>query len=121
MYQLTTESQTKILHTLTEGCSLRSTTRLTGHHRNTITRLLLKAGQKAELLHNSKIRDIQPNHIQIDEAWTFVGKKNKNFSINDIGDKSIGTQFVFVAMDRETKLILAYKLENVSLIRLFLL
>jgi IS1 family transposase len=110
MYKLSTESQVEILRTLVEGCSIRSTERLTGHHRDTIMRLLVETGKKAELVLNSKIKNIQPRHIQIDEAWTFVGKKNKNFEIEDIGNKELGTQFVFIAMDRETKLILAFRL-----------
>jgi HSP90 family molecular chaperone len=73
-------------------------------------RLLVETGKKAEFVLNSKIKNIQTRHIQIDEAWTFVGKKNKNFDIEDIGDKELGTQFVFVAMDKETKLILAFRL-----------
>jgi IS1 family transposase len=110
MYKLSTESQVEILRTLVEGCSIRSTERLTGHHRDTIMRLLLKAGKKAESVLNSKIKNIKTNHVQVDEAWTFVGKKNKNFGIGDIGDKSIGSQYVFVAIDRDTKLILTFRL-----------
>jgi hypothetical protein len=42
MYKLSTESQAEILRTLVEGCSIRSTERLTGHHRDTIMRLLVE-------------------------------------------------------------------------------
>jgi len=110
MYKLSTKSQVEILRTLVEGCSIRSTERLTGHHRDTVMRLLVEAGKKAESVLDSKIKNIKTNHVQVDEAWTFVGKKNKNFGIEDIGDKSIGSQYVFVAIDRDTKLILTFRL-----------
>jgi len=110
MYKLSTKSQVEILRTLVEVCSIRSTERLTGHHRDTVMRLLVEAGKKAESVLNSKIKNIKTNHVQVDEAWTFVGKKNKNFGIDDIGDKSMGSQYVFVAIDRDTKLILTFRL-----------
>jgi IS1 family transposase len=73
-------------------------------------RLTVEAGKQAELVLNSKIKNIQAGHIQIDEAWTFVGKKNKMRSLEDICDSRLGTQFVFVAMDRKTKLIPTFNL-----------
>ncbi len=107
---LSTKEKAKILRALVEGCSIRSTERLTGHHRDTIMRLLVHAGQKAELVLNSKIKDIKAGHIQIDEAWTFVGKKNKKLKIREACEGKLGTQFVFVAMDRDTKLIPSFRL-----------
>ena len=50
MYKLSLQSQAEILRTLVEGCSIRSVERLTGHHRDTIMRLLVEAGKKAELV-----------------------------------------------------------------------
>lgn len=107
---LSIKERAKILRILTEGCSIRSAERLTHHHRDTIMRLLVEAGKKAELVLNLKIRNIQAKHIQIDEAWTFVGKKNKRLRIEDICHGKLGTQFVFIAMDRDTRLILASRL-----------
>lgn len=107
---LSMQEKTEILRALVEGCSIRSVERLTDHHRDTIMRLLVKAGKKAEIVLNEKIKNIQAGHIQIDEAWTFVGKKNKMRSIEDISDSQLGTQFVFVAMDRKTKLIPSFNL-----------
>jgi IS1 family transposase len=73
-------------------------------------RLLVKAGKKAESVLKSKIKDIQSKHIQIDEAWTFVGKKNKKLKVEDSFNPKLGSQYVFVAMDRYTKLILTHRL-----------
>lgn len=73
-------------------------------------RLLVETGKKAELVLDSKIKNIRARHIQIDEAWTFVRKKNKHLKIEDMVDRRLGTQFVFSAMDKDTKLILTFKL-----------
>jgi transposase-like protein len=110
MYSLAIDQKTKILHTLVEGNSIRSTEQLAGHHRDTIMRLLVKVGKQAESVLNSTIKNIKANHIQIDEAWIFVGKKRKNLILEESFNRKLGTQFVFVAMDRYTKLILSFKL-----------
>ena len=39
--------QEHIVHLLLEGCSIRSVNRLTGVHRNTITSLLLRSGERS--------------------------------------------------------------------------
>lgn len=49
MNRLSMEKQVKVLRMLTEGCSIRSTEKLTGHHRDTITRLLQSAGEQARM------------------------------------------------------------------------
>lgn len=107
---LSMEEKTKIIRVLVEGCSIRSVERLTGHHRDTIMRLLVEAGRKAELVLNSKIKDIKAGHIQIEEVWTFVGKKNKRLQLEELANGELGSQFVFVAMDRDTKLIPSFNL-----------
>jgi IS1 family transposase len=103
------QEKTEILQALVEGCSIRSVERMTGHHRDTIMRLLVEAGKKAELVFNSMVKNIHAGHVQIDEVWTFVGKKNKEFTLEELGDSELGTQFVFVALDRDTKLIPAFR------------
>ena len=42
-------------------------------------------------------------HLQIDEIWTYVQKKNRHVRKGDSPD--IGDQWVFVAIDAETKLV----------------
>lgn len=63
---------------LLEGCSIRSTERLTGLNRNTIMRLLLVAGEGSARLMDAKIRNVRPRYLQLDEIWTFVGKKQRH-------------------------------------------
>jgi hypothetical protein len=44
MHILETEKRAQILNCLVEGCSMRSTTRLTGAAKKTVERLLVSAG-----------------------------------------------------------------------------
>jgi hypothetical protein len=60
---------------LAEGVGCRATARLTGVTLNTVLRFTQRFGRHAELFHDSKVRGIQPEQIQADEAWSFVGKK----------------------------------------------
>jgi len=97
------EAAERALHCLLEGCSIRSTERLTGLNRNTIMRLLLIAGERSSHLMNTRMRGLRPRYLELDEIWTWVGKKQKRVRSGD--PEEFGSQWVFVAIDAETKLI----------------
>jgi len=105
MYSLSVDQKTTILRAIVEGCSIRSVERMTGHHRDTIMRLLVHAGQKAKLVMDGLIKEIPVNYIEADEIWTFVGKKDRYLSKKEARERRVGSQFIFIAMDSETKLI----------------
>jgi len=101
---LNKNKQSLILSQLTEGNSIRSIERMTGVHRDTIMRLLVRAGDNAKALHDERMRDLQSKFIQCDEIWTYVGCKQKRvpkYAYSGI----LGDQYVFVAMDADTKLV----------------
>ena len=62
---------------LAEGTGCRATARLCGVSLNTVLRFTQRFGQHAETFHDSRVRGIQPQQIQPDEAWAFVGKKRQ--------------------------------------------
>jgi IS1 family transposase/transposase-like protein len=96
----------RAIQCLIEGCSIRSTERMTGLHRDTIMQLLVLAGEKCSRLMNEKMRDLQCKFIECDEIWTYVGKKQRRIRKDDSAD--FGDQWVFVALDADTKLIPCY-------------
>src|SRR5262249_49938197 len=61
------------LQLLVEGNSIRSTERITGIDRNTIMRLLVVAGEKCERLMSERIQNVRVEHLELDEAWGYVG------------------------------------------------
>ncbi|MBK7380347.1 MAG: hypothetical protein IPJ03_15415 [Ignavibacteriales bacterium] len=65
---------------LVEGNSIRSIERVTGVHRDTIMRLGIKLGEQAKEFSDKLLVNIKCNQLQIDEIWSFVGKKKKNLT-----------------------------------------
>jgi hypothetical protein len=53
------KSKFRIISALTEGCSTRSTERMTGTHRDGVMRLGVRIGQGCENVHNCYMRDLQ--------------------------------------------------------------
>ena len=98
-----TDAAARALHCLLEGCSIRSTERLTGLNRNTIMRLLVVAGEQSARLMDTRMRGLKPKYLEIDEIWTWVGKKQKRVRSGD--PEEFGSQWVLVAIDADTKLI----------------
>jgi IS1 family transposase len=99
------ERRIQILSALVEGNSIRSIERMTGTHRDTIMRLLQSTGQDCFNLLDRRMRNIQTERIQIDEAWTYVRMKQKQATANAIQSPEVGDQYIFVALDADTKLI----------------
>lgn len=98
------------LKLLCEGNSIRSTSRITGLHRDTIMKLIVIAGQRCETLIATKIRNVPVQDVQADEIWGFVGKKegHKNPFTGD--DMYVGDAWCFIGIERHTKLVLAFEL-----------
>jgi transposase-like protein len=65
------DAAARAIQCLLEGCSIRSTERLTGLNRNTIMRLLILAGARCARIVDTTMHDLHPKHLQIDEIWTF--------------------------------------------------
>jgi IS1 family transposase len=104
---LATENITHIIRLFVEGCSVRSIERITGNHRDTILNILVLAGDQCERLLEKKIRNLPVQDVQCDEIWGYVGCKEKR---NTSGDPLRGDAFCFVAIERNTKLVLAWHL-----------
>jgi hypothetical protein len=104
---LSLEKKTLILSQLVEGTSVRSIERITGVHRDTILRLMVSGGERAQEIMDREFVNLTCKRVQADEIWTFVGKKQKNVREGD--SPECGDQYVFVAMDAETKLVLAHQ------------
>ena len=106
MYTLSTEKKLAVLSALVEGNSIRAINRMTGVDRNTITSLLLRTGDYCADLMDGSMRNLRCQFVQCDEIWTFVGKKQRRVREGDAPE--LGDQWVFVAMDEETKLVPVY-------------
>lgn len=99
-----------ILRLLVEGNSVRSIERITGVEKKTILSLLVLAGEKCERLLNETIKGVAVRDVQADEMWGYVGMKEKTKKRQLKTEDGIGDAYTFVAIERNTKLVLAWHL-----------
>jgi len=104
------EKACMVLRMLMEGCSIRSTQRLSGVDKSTIIDLLLVAGERAKNLMESRIVDVKVNDVEVDEIWGFVGMKEKTranfYSLSD----NVGDAWCYIGFEANTKLVLSWHL-----------
>ena len=73
-----------VIDHLDEGCSVRATSRLTKTAKVTVARLLKASGRHAQRFHDQEVKDLRPRAIQFDEQWSFVKKKQKHCSPEEV-------------------------------------
>lgn len=96
------EKQILCLKMLAEGSSIRAVERTMGVHRDTIMRLMVSFGQGCQRLLDTKVRNIDSRHLEVDEQWAWVGKKNRNCTEAEKETGEVGDQYLFVAFDQAT-------------------
>ncbi len=106
---LSRQEQLAVLNLIVEGNSIRSTERLTGVHRDTIMRLIARVGARCRAMMDRWFRNLTLRHLEIDELWTFVLKKQGRVPAH-VRDDRIGDQYLFLAVDQDTKLIPSFAL-----------
>jgi len=96
------EAKAQILRCLVEGNSIRSTVRLTGASKNTITKLLVEVGEACSAYQDKHLVNLKCKRVQVDEIWSFVYSKQKN--VPD-GMQGAGDVWTWTAIDADTKLV----------------
>lgn len=107
MNVLSRDKQAEIIAALTEGCSIRAVERLTGIHRDTIMRLGARVGSGCAVLHDTMMRDLHVGRIEIDEAWSFIAKKQRQLKKDDPAE--FGDCYVFIGLAASAKAIISYR------------
>ena len=110
MNRLPTFKRVQILSMLVEGMSMRSVTRLTGVSINTVSKLLADAGAACGAHHDSAVRNVESTRIQVDEVWAFCYAKEKTVPRAKTPPPEAGDVWTWVAIDPDTKLIVAYEI-----------
>jgi IS1 family transposase len=98
------------LNLLVEGNSIRSIGRVVGLEKKTIISLLLLVGEKTENLMAKRIHRLKVTEVQMDEIWGFVFCKQRTKNELRPMDFNAGDVYCFVAIERQTKLVLAWHL-----------
>jgi IS1 family transposase len=105
------EKRNTILRLLVEGNSVRSVTRLMGTNIPTVLRQLTWAGDHCHRLMDERFRNLTLTHLECDETWTFVQKKQARLTMTERAERGdIGDIYLWIALDQETKCIPSYAL-----------
>lgn len=103
--RIDSEKGAQIVHLLCEGVGIRAISRLAGVHQQTVLNVLKSAGLHCAALLDAKLRNLKPTHVEIDETWTFVKKKQYHALDHPV----FGDQYCWLSLDEQTKLILNYQ------------
>jgi hypothetical protein len=66
----------QIIHHAAEGVGVRATSRLLDINKDTVNRIILRAGEHCEIVLSNLLRSLKLKEAQLDELWAFVKKRN---------------------------------------------
>jgi IS1 family transposase len=104
------EDAVKCLQLLLDGMSIRAVERFSGVHRDTLCKLILEAGERCRTFLADRLQGVPVADVQVDEIWSWVGKKEKTKIIQKVYDQTVGDAFAYIGLERNTKLIVSYLL-----------
>ncbi len=108
MNKLPADKRIQIISLLVEGMSLRAITRITGVSINTVTKLLIDAGQACADYQDRTLRDLKTRRVQCDEIWAFCYAKQKNVATAKAAPAEAGDIWTWTAIDADSKLIISW-------------
>lgn len=108
MNRLPLAKRTQILAMLCEGSSMRSISRVADVSINTVSKLLVEAGEACLALHDEMVRNVKASRVQCDEIWSFCHAKAKNVPTAKAAPEGAGDVWTWTAIDADTKLIVSY-------------
>ena len=73
---LSDDKISQIIHHAAEGVGVRATSRLLDINKDTVNRVILRAGEHCEIVLSNLLRSLKLKEAQLDELWAFVKKRN---------------------------------------------
>jgi IS1 family transposase len=106
MNRLDTKTRAQVISCLIEGCSIRSTVRMTGVAKKTVMRLLVEVGDVCADFQDKAFRNLTCRRLQLDEMWAWIYCKEKHRT-QEIAKShpDAGDIWLWVAVDADTKLV----------------
>jgi IS1 family transposase len=106
--RLSQAERAQIIRCLVEGNSIRSTVRMTGFAKNTITKLLIELGAACAAYQDDALRNLPATRIECDEIWSFVGMKAKSIPQERRDEPGIGDVWTWTALDPDPKVMCSW-------------
>ena len=108
MNVLAKEKRVAVIKALVEGNSIRSTVRMTGVAKNTVTKLLVDLGQVCAEYQDVALRSLPCKRVQVDEIWAFCYAKEKNVPQEYKDEFGYGDVWTWTAICADTKLVVCW-------------
>lgn len=108
MNKLPLAKRTQIFAMLCEGSSMRSISRVVDVSINTVTKMLVDAGEACAAHHYNAVRGVKAKRVQCDEIWSFCYAKAKNVPVAKTPSIDAGNVWTWTAIDADSKLIISY-------------
>lgn len=108
MNKLPAKARAQILSMLCEGTSMRATSRMADVSINTVSKLLIDAGNACARFHDEKVQGVTASRIQCDEIWSFTYAKQKNVPTAKAAPAEAGDTWTWTALDSDSKLIVSF-------------
>lgn len=104
--RIETKKAAQVLAMLFEGIGINAICRLTFLNKRTVLNILESAGEQCARLMDSKVRNVTVKQVAVDEVHSFVARRAQFVEAND---PERGAFFCFLSIDRDTKLILNWR------------
>ena len=99
MNKLDTKTRAMMLNMMVEGNSMRSISRTVGVSINTVTKLLVEAGEACAAYHDEAVRNVGSTRVECDEIWSFCYAKQKNVEAAKAAPEEAGDVWTWTALD----------------------
>lgn len=108
MNKLPLQKRAMIFSLLVEGMSMRAISRTAGVSINTVTKLLVDAGEACAAYHHEAVRGVKAKRVQCDEIWSFCYAKQKNVKTVTATSEEVGDVWTWTGIDADSKLVVSY-------------
>ena len=108
MTKLPLHTRVQILNMLVEGSSMRSISRVAGVSINTVTKLLVDAGEACAAYHDEHVRNVKASRVQCDEIWSFTYATAKNVAKAKAAPEVAGDVWTWTGLDADSKMIVSW-------------
>lgn len=97
-----------IVSLLAEGIGLRAVCRVLRANKQSVMKITKTVGALCRSYLEHKVTGIPASDVEVDEVWTYVFKKQFSKTDAEKSNHKIGSAWIYIGLDRETKLVLAH-------------
>lgn len=96
-----------VAKSLAEGVGISTTARIQNVDKKTVLFVLTRASEHVAKINEVMMRNLSVSECQLDEMWSFIGKKEKNLDAIDKMQGILGDAWIWIAFDAVNKVFLA--------------